>query len=155
MQKEYVDSASKEIRGFSKKSGYEFLSNFYAATVAFEGSLYPSVEHAYQAAKSLDVDTRKIIKRAMTSGEAKRLGRAIVVRPDWIDVRLDIMRNLIREKFENPFLRFRLKDTYGYKIINESRYDKFWGIVGGEGENWLGRIIEEVREKIIADDELT
>ena len=118
MQKEFVDSASDEIRGFSKKSGYEFLSNFYISTVAFEGSLYPTVEHAYQAAKSLDSETRRIIKIAKTPGAAKKLGRAVVVREDWLHVRVDIMRSLIHEKFENPFLRNRLREVAKSSFAN-------------------------------------
>ena len=37
---------------------YRFLSNFHPAEVEMDGIKYPSVEHAYQAAKSLDKDER-------------------------------------------------------------------------------------------------
>jgi len=37
---------------------YRFLSNFYYAEVNYEGIRYPTVEHAYQAAKTLSTDIR-------------------------------------------------------------------------------------------------
>lgn len=33
---------------------YRFLSNFYLAEVELDGEVYPTVEHAFQAAKSPD-----------------------------------------------------------------------------------------------------
>lgn len=141
------------ILGFSKKTGYEYLSNFYMSSVSYDGMMYPSVEHAYQASKSPDIYTRILIKKAKDPNSAKRMGQSIVVRPNWSDVRLDVMKELIREKFKNPFIRWRLKETMGKSLVNENRWnDKFWGVVGGVGENWLGRILEEVREEIIAED---
>ena len=141
------------VIGFSRKTEHEYLSNFYASSVMYEGMLYPTVEHAYQASKSLDPTTRHLIKKAKDPNIAKRLGQSIVVRTDWYDVRIDIMRQLIHEKFKNPFLRHKLKELAGKKLINENRWnDRFWGIVNGSGENWLGRILEEVREEIIKED---
>ena len=152
MQRDYESSENSEIKGFSRKSGHDFLSNFYESTVAFEGKLYPSVEHAYQAAKSLDPSVREIIRKSKSSSEAKKLGQSIGVRADWTAVRLSLMKTLLREKFENPFLRFRLKNTQSSKLIHENRNDRFWGTVNGEGENWLGRLIEEVRDEIFTED---
>lgn len=143
----------KFIVGFSRKTGHEYLSNFYAASVSYDGMLYPTVEHAYQASKSLDPTTRHLIKKAKDPNIAKRMGQSIVVRPSWSDDKINIMRQLIREKFKNPFIRWKLKQTAGKGLINENRWnDRFWGVVMGTGENWLGKILEEVREEIIAED---
>lgn len=139
----------KVIDRFTKESGYDFLSNFYKSTIQFEGKLYSTVEHAYQASKSLDESVRDIIRRASTPGEAKKLGQGVQVRSDWHDVRIDIMRKLIREKFENPFLRPLLLSTEDAELIlNNNWNDKFWGICRGVGENWLGKILQEERERI-------
>jgi ribA/ribD-fused uncharacterized protein len=141
------------ITGFSKKTGFEFLSNFYNSSITFEGKLYPSVEHAYQAAKSLNQETRDLIRKADNPNLAKRLGQSIIVREDWNDVKISIMKSLIRKKFENPFIRWRLKETYDRPLINENRWnDRYWGVVEGVGENWLGKILEEVRKEIIDAD---
>lgn len=141
-----------KIAGFNKKNGTEFLSNFHPSTVLFEGQLYPTVEHAYQASKTLDSNIREIIRKSKSPADAKKLGRAITLRQDWMDVRVNIMRNLIREKFQNPFLQHLLLLTGSKQLIHENRWnDRFWGVVNGEGENWLGRIMEEVRKEIQAD----
>jgi len=148
-----AEPRDNSIVGFSKKTGYEFLSNFYGSTVAYEGVLYPTVEHAYQASKSTNKQTRDLIKRAETPYVAKRLGKSIELRSGWADIRIDIMRLLIREKFENPFIRWQLKDTSPKILINENRWnDKFWGICNNMGENNLGKILMEVREEIILAD---
>ena len=61
---------------------YRFLSNFYQAEVEFEGMMYPSTEHAYQAAKTLDLKSRAMFQGG-TAGQAKRLGQVIILRDDW------------------------------------------------------------------------
>lgn len=143
-----------KIVGFSKKNGTEFLSNFHPATVAFDGVLYPTVEHAYQASKTLDAKIRELIKKSNSPAEAKKLGRAVSLRQDWVDVRVNIMKGLIQEKFQNPFLQHLLLLTGNKELIHENRWnDKFWGVTNGVGENWLGRIIEEVRKEIVTENE--
>lgn len=137
------------IDRFTKESGYDFLSNFYMATVRFDGKLYPSVEHAYQAAKTLDNISRDIIRKAKTPSDAKKLGQGLEIRHDWNEVRIDIMRGLIREKFENPFLRPLLLATGDAALILNNKWnDKFWGVCRGTGENWLGKILMEERNRI-------
>lgn len=142
-----------KIVGFSKKNGAGFLSNFHPSTISFEGNFYTTVEHAYQASKTLDAECRRLIRSAANPNDAKRLGRSLTLRPDWDSVRVSTMRELIREKFKNPFLRHLLVATGDLKLINENRWnDKFWGMVNGVGENWLGKILEEVRSEAKAED---
>jgi ribA/ribD-fused uncharacterized protein len=139
----------KTIDRFTKEAGYEFLSNFHPSTVRFDGVLYPTVEHAYQASKSLDPKVRDLIRRARTPADAKKLGQGVSVRPDWPEIKLQIMRGLIREKFENPFLRPLLLSTENSLLILNNRWnDRFWGVCRGDGENWLGKILMEERERI-------
>lgn len=135
---------------------YAFLSSFHTSTVRWDGRLWKSVEHAYQAAKTLDAKQRDMIQAAKTPGEAKRIGQAITLRPDWDDVKLNIMRELIHEKFMNPFLRHRLLETGEAELIEINFWnDKFWGVCRGEGKNHLGRILmderDSIREELIAD----
>src|SRR4051794_10492805 len=61
---------------------YRFLSNFWPAEVVYEGVTYPSVEHAYQAAKTLSIEERKRIASLPTPGEAKKEGQKLIKRPD-------------------------------------------------------------------------
>jgi ribA/ribD-fused uncharacterized protein len=141
------------IDRFTKESGYEFLSNFHPSTVRFEGALYPTLEHAYQAAKTIDIKTRETIRKAKSPFEAKKLGHAIPVREDWLEVRLDIMRTLVREKFENPFLRPMLLGTGEAELVLNNKWnDTFWGVCRDVGENWLGKILVEERDRIRKED---
>lgn len=132
------------IRGFSNE--WRFLSNFYLAEVEYEGIRYPSSENAYQAAKFLNLETRaKFIN--ITPGQAKRLSRKFIIRPDWEEVRISIMHEICMDKFtRHPDLAQMLLNT-GDMYIEETNTwgDKFWGVCDGIGENWLGRILMNIR----------
>jgi len=142
------------IDRFTKESGYDYLSNFYPSTVRFEGNLYPTVEHAYQASKTIDLKLREFIRKASGPMEAKKLGRCLLLREDWELVRVDIMRHLIKEKFSNPFLLHLLIKTKDADLIMGNLWnDRFWGVCRGTGENWLGKILMEVREELILEKE--
>lgn len=140
------------IDRFTKESGYDFLSNFYSSTIRFDGLLYPTVEHAYQASKTLDPKLREIIRKAPGPMEAKKLGRGLQLREDWEQVKIDVMKQLVKEKFDNPFLGYRLISTGNAKLIMSNKWnDKFWGVCNATGQNWLGKILEEVRESLLAE----
>jgi len=141
------------IVGFNKKKGTEFLSNFYCSTISYDGGLYPTVEHAYQASKTLNQQTREIIRKSKSPYGAKKLGRSIYPSDNWEKNKIDIMKELVKEKFQNPFLKFMLINTGNSSLINENSWgDRFWGTVNGVGENWLGRILQEVREETKIED---
>ena len=137
------------IDRFTKEAGYEFLSNFYRSTVRYDGVLYPTVEHAYQASKTNDPALREIIRKSPGPMEAKKLGKGLQLHPNWNEVRIDIMRKLIKEKFDNPFLGHLLLKTGDAKLVMNNLFnDKFWGVYKGQGENWLGKILMETREQL-------
>ena len=129
---------------------YRFLSNFWPAEVHYEGVVYPTAEHAYQSAKTLDRDERRRIAALPTPSEAKRAGRALKPRPDWERVRIDVMAACVRDKFtRSAELRRRLVATGDAELIEGNSWgDRFWGVCDGEGENHLGRILTRVREEL-------
>lgn len=128
-------------------SVYSFLSNFYPCIVTFEGIVYPTSEHAFQAAKVLDQATRRRIALAKTPAEAKRMGRAAKLRPDWESVKISIMRQILQEKFKDPDLRRRLQETGSEQLVEGNTWrDTFWGQVDGKGKNWLGKLLMEIRD---------
>lgn len=138
----------------SFRGDFGFLSNFHEATIYVEGERYKSVEHAYQAYKTLDAESRKLVREAKTPGQAKKLGQAVALRADWNDVKVDLMRQFVKKKFENPFLRPLLGATGEAILIEGNTWnDTFWGVCRGVGENWLGKILMEVREEILKDEE--
>ena len=128
---------------------YRFLSNFHPAVVSFEGQVYPTVENAYQAAKTANRDERAKIALA-SPGEAKRMGRRCVLRPGWAAIRLAVMEDLVRKKFENSAaLQNRLCATGAATLIEGNDWgDTFWGVYRGHGENHLGKILMQVRREL-------
>ena len=130
------------------RGDFGFLSNFYEASIWLDGERYPSVEHAYQAAKSGDATTKKMIREAKTPGIAKRLGYSCQLPGDWDTRKVSVMRTLVREKFKNPLLRSLLLATENATLVEGNTWnDRFWGVCRGSGENWLGKILMDVREE--------
>lgn len=137
----------------SFRDDFSFLSNFHPSVIYVDGKRYATVEHAYQAMKALDPEHHEMIRCAKTAGEAKKLGRIVPCRPDWDEVKVGIMRDLVRRKFENPFLRPLLAATGDAELVEGNYWhDTFWGVYKGTGENWLGRILMEIRSEINLSD---
>lgn len=128
---------------------HRFLSNFWPVAVVYDGKSYRSVEHAYQAAKTVIPHERAAIQRALTPGDAKRLGKRVTMRADWSAVRIPAMHELLRQKFATEPLRGKLLAT-GKKPLVEGNYwgDRFWGVCDGAGENHMGRLLMEVRDEL-------
>lgn len=130
---------------------YRFLSNFWMASVDYEGITYPSSEHAYQAAKTLNKDIRGAFAEITSPGEIKRLGQTIQIRPDWEDVKINVMRDIVTAKFEgHPDLMEKLMATKGQHLIEGNTWgDTFWGECPiGNGKNELGKILMSIRDDI-------
>lgn len=110
---------------------YRFLSNFWECEVPYDGYVYASSEHAYQAAKTLDPDQAQLIREARTPGVSKRLGAKADRRPDWDDIKIQIMGDILEAKFRhNPYLLERLDATKGCELVEGNTWgDNFWGRV--------------------------
>jgi ribA/ribD-fused uncharacterized protein len=132
---------------------YRFLSNFWPAEVIYEGITYPTAEHAYQAAKTLDVEQRKKIAAMKTPAEAKSAGRALKLRDDWETAKFTVMEDVVHYKFtHHDDLRARLLATND-AILEEGNTwnDRVWGICppnSGQGENHLGKILMTIRSEL-------
>lgn len=129
---------------------YRFLSNFHNSPVLYEDILYPTAEHAYQAAKTNDINEKLQIKEAETPGKAKRLGTKCKLRSDWENVKDDIMYQIVKSKFSNnDKLKALLKSTDDlYLEETNSWNDTYWGVCNGKGLNKLGLILMKVRSEI-------
>ena len=129
-----------------------FLSNYYDSPIFYDGILYPTVEHAFQAAKTTVFIQRIIIANKKTPGQAKCAGRKVTLRDNWDDIKLYIMKELIILKFTNPKLKSALLNTKDAELIERNTWnDTYWGICNGIGENHLGKILMEVREMLRGD----
>lgn len=136
---------------------YGFLSNLTRADVTFEDEKYPSLEHAFQAAKTQDPALRARIWAIRRPSAAREVGNTkwvrLATRPDWDDVKQGVMLQLVRQKFTQPKFRKRLLATGDRELVETNeREDRFWGVdrVTGEGNNRLGKILMQVRAELRA-----
>ena len=136
----------------SFRGKYEFLSNFYPAQVEYQRVIYPSVEHAYQAAKTKNQARRIQIRDTLLAADAKKLGnkKDIPIRADWEEIKVKIMLKLVRRKFQHPAFKKKLLATGDAELIEGNWWkDYFWGVCNGVGENKLGKILMKVRADLI------
>lgn len=139
---------SMDIKGFSGK--YRFLSNFYPSKIILDGLEYAHVEAAFQAAKTDDPSARRRIREVAKPGEAKRLGQKVKLREGWDKMRIQVMEDLVRQKFTvHKDLQEKLLAT-GDAYLEETNTwnDKFWGVCRAHGENHLGKILMKVRKEL-------
>jgi ribA/ribD-fused uncharacterized protein len=127
---------------------YAFLSNFYPSPIMYDKKMFDTVEHFFQAHKTLDGREFEEIRTVPNPGSAKRLGNSATLRPDWENVKDDIMFLGLLLKFtQNPELASKLIATKGRELEEGNHWgDKYWGTVNGEGKNMLGLLLMEVRE---------
>jgi len=147
IERSYVVHNDQVVKGFF--GAYRFLSNFEVVPVVYEGIRYPSSENAYQAAKSLNPEVRKMFLN-ITPSESKKLGRKIEVREDWERVKYGIMMEIVTDKFmRNPYFAEMLLET-GDRYLEETNHwkDVCWGVCDGVGTNWLGKILMDVRNQL-------
>jgi ribA/ribD-fused uncharacterized protein len=126
-----------------------FLGNFYECYVEMDGIIYPTVEHAFQAAKTFDRNDRERIREANSPRQAKRVGRSVSLRSDWDNVRVDVMKELLLKKFETSELRKQLLATRDAQLVSGG--DSFWGMVDGMGLNQLGKLLMEIRSELMTE----
>lgn len=126
-----------------------WLSNFWPALVVLDDVVYPTVEHAYQAAKTDDWVEREAIRSCQTPGDAKRFAKHLPLPPDWEFRKVYVMRGLLEQKFQHPELAEKLLATGDAEIIEVNHWgDTFWGQCNGEGENHLGRMLMDIRNTL-------
>lgn len=133
---------------------HAFLSNFYWADAAVGDEIYPTSEHAFQAAKTEDPQERKKVRAAKSPGMAKRIGRRVAMRRNWDQIKNGVMHAILKSKFSNPELRDKLLATGDAKLVEGNTWhDNYWGSCtcakcGNHGKNVLGRLLMDLREEL-------
>jgi len=145
---------------------YRFLSNFYPSELILEKLpldkevtlplSYLTVEHAYQAAKTHNMDEREEIRTASTPGVTKRLGKRVKLREDWEEIKGDVMFELLVRKFsdDHPELQKQLLATGDDQLVEGNTWhDNYFGVCtcvacGSVGKNMLGKSLMEVRKEL-------
>ena len=130
---------------------FKFLSNLYPTPITYKGNTYCCLEAAYQAQKSLDPAIQERFANIRLPYKARGMGQRIkTIRPDWFDIRISIMEELLYIKFSHPQLKEWLQCTGQSKIVECNTWgDTFWGIYNGVGENHLGTLLMKVRGTLL------
>jgi ribA/ribD-fused uncharacterized protein len=163
---QYTDAFGEVIID-SFRDDFHFLSNFYPAKVTWNGRKFDTSEHAYQWAKSLDLNEQEtilftwreingdIVPIPTTPGQAKRAGDAVTKRENWDNIKAVFMLEILRAKFTQNFeLRQKLLDTGDAILIEGNTWcDTYWGKCrcpkcGNKGLNVLGSLLMQVREEL-------
>ena len=138
--------AIKEFRG-----DYDFLSNFAPCKIKYEGLTFRSTEAAFQAGKAVSPADKKRIS-FMGAAESKKAGRALKeIRKDWGTARLQVMEDVLRLKFAQPYFRDKLLATGDEELIEGNWWgDVFWGQDNKtwKGENHLGKLLMKIRDEL-------
>jgi ribA/ribD-fused uncharacterized protein len=126
-----------------------FLSNFAPCRMEVDGISYPTLEHAFQAAKTNDIEQKRKIAGIQNPGLAKRYGREhIKITPEWGATRIQVMEDLLRIKFAKQGFKDSLLATGDEELQEGNSWgDKFWGTVNGVGANNLGILLMKLREE--------
>jgi ribA/ribD-fused uncharacterized protein len=139
------------------RGSYAFLSNFYSSPIVVNGIHFPTVEHAFQAAKvRLDHPRRRdaqiLIAQHPTAAGAKQAGRTVGLRADWKTAHLPLMRRLLKLKFApGSKLADALIATQNLPLIEGNDWkDTYWGVYQGQGRNQLGVLLMELRAELQA-----
>ncbi|WP_437978455.1 NADAR family protein [Sorangium sp. So ce295] len=140
------------IRFYRSGDAHGCFSNFSRHPVTLKGKLWPTSEHYFQAQKFPGTEHEEAIRNAPGPGEAARMGRqrSRPLRPDWEQVKDDVMREVVLAKFtQHEDLRRALLDTGDAELVEHTANDAYWADGGdGSGRNMLGIILMEVRAQL-------
>jgi ribA/ribD-fused uncharacterized protein len=137
------------------RGAWQFLNSFHPSPLTMPGYplwVWPDGEHAFQAWKNRSLEHWAAVMGTRDPAEAKRIGRAAVLRPDWEAVKKRVMFDVVWAKFtQNPDLRAMLADTGDADLREGNTWnDQYWGLAicaagGWTGHNYLGRILMATR----------
>jgi len=140
---------------YNREDPYYSFTNFHPSPIKHEGKIYPTSEHLFQSLKFLR-DNPKLAEHIRKFSDNPRDAFNEThryndqVRPDWLQIRNDMMDIAIGHKFrQHKHLRDELLSTGDSELIEDSPYDAYWGIgKDGTGENQLGKALERLRTKL-------
>jgi ribA/ribD-fused uncharacterized protein len=143
------------IRFFSSSETHCEFSNFAPFGIDLDGKWWPTVENYYQAQKFTDPALQALIRNTEKPPIAKRLAdkNRAAIRPDWDDLKDEIMYRAVRRKFElHPELKAMLLATGDEELIEAAPTDTYWGVgPDGTGQNKLGKIVARIRDELRSD----
>lgn len=136
------------------------LSNFSAFSINWKGRRFPTSEHAYhwekfpQGTRDGELFVRDVIVDAESAHAAFKMaeGWRQLRRPDWDEIKVEVMREILRAKaMQHEYVRRKLLATGDRELVENSWRDDFWGWgPNRNGQNMLGKLWMEVRAELRA-----
>lgn len=148
---------AQEIRFYrASDKPYGAFSNLFRRDIEFEGEIYPTSEHAYQAGKARKSTVREWLMAAPSPSLLAMAAHGLYywdITPGWSQIKFDRMRRILRAKFaQHPDLGELLLSTGDATLIESATVDnpvnRLWGQVNGEGKNMLGVMLMEIRAEL-------
>lgn len=138
---------------------YRFLTNYHDYPIMYNGKSYRTTEGAYQAAKAISEEDQENIRLAKTPAKAKKLGQIVQMRSDWEDIKEQVMRDVVWEKFNSSadLTNSLISTGNSYLVEGTVWHDNIWGICikkdcekckDKQGRNLLGKILMETRKRL-------
>lgn len=142
---------NKDAITFYEKE-YYMLSNFSAFAISWNGKLYATSEHIYQAEKFEDETIREMIRESLSPYDTKRIAHTHKqhYKENWEGTKRAVMKRILQEKVkQHSYIKEKLLLSGTREIIEDSPSDSFWGSRSdGKGENTLGKLWMEIREEL-------
>lgn len=141
--------AKQDIFWWTRHGEYGWLSNFHRSPITVDGEVWATVEHYYQAMKSANPAEQEMVRNLKEPKEAKFAGYHLQLRPDWEEIKEEVMFRALMAKFtQYDDLKRLLLATGDATLHEDSPWDKYWGFAKGKGKDRLGALLMQVREKI-------
>jgi len=144
-----------EIRFYrASEKPFGAFSNLYRRDVEFEGEVFVTSEHAYQAGKARKPAVRKWLMEAPSPSLLAMAAHGLYywdIAPGWSTTKFDRMRAVLKAKFtQHADLRELLLSTGDARLVESATVDnevnRLWGEVNGVGRNMLGVLLMELRD---------
>jgi N-glycosidase YbiA len=137
---------------YRTRDQYGCFSNFSAHEFELDHRSWPTSEHYFQAHKFIDTPHFEMIRQAKSPKEAALMGRdrQQPLRPDWDQVKDEIMYSAVQRKFEtHGDIRIILLATGDEELVEQTSTDYYWGCGSDKtGKNKLGQILMAVRAQL-------
>ena len=137
-----------------REKPYGCFSNFSPHGFLLDELYWATSEHYFQAQKFVGTPHLEKVRQTKTPKDAANMGRdrSLPLRPDWNQVKDDVMRTAVLQKFKtHADIREILLATGDEVLVEDSPIDYYWGCgKDGSGQNKLGQILMEVRGLLLS-----
>lgn len=134
------------LSNFSAFSLYWKERSFYTAEAAYQFEKFFEYGHSNRSEIAREIYLATSAHEAFKIAESNKANR----RSDWDNVKVGIMRDILRAKAEqHEYVRRKLLATGDRELIEDSWRDDFWGWgPNKDGQNMLGKLWMEIRGQL-------